>query len=171
LVPGKRPLMAVDVIAELVRRGVDVHMTWVGGGPLEATVRNRIDELGLDERFILTGMVSPSDVFDYFDDANLFFVPTARENFFTAAAEAVSAGRPVVAARVGGFTDYLDSSNAEYAVDSVNGYADAILAAQQRFDRVPEARIADPIRARFALQTVGGEFEALYRRVAADLGR
>lgn len=165
LVPGKRPLFAVDVVAELVRRGVDARMVWVGGGPLEAETRAHIADAGLTDRFELTGMVAPQEVFAHFDDANLFFLPTERENFFTAAAEAVSAGRPVVVARVGGFVDYLDDRNAVFAEDSVTGYADAIQTALERFAGVPESRIADPVRERFGLRRVGADFEALYSRL------
>lgn len=168
LVPGKQPLLAVDVVAELVRRGVDATMTWVGGGPLQAEMEHRIAEAGLSGRFHLTGMVSPEAVFDYLEPANLFFVPTLRENFFTAAAEAVSAGRPVVVARVGGFVDYLDDANAEFATNSVDGYADAIVTASERFATVSEADIADPLRERFSLATIGRQFDELFDELSGD---
>ncbi|WCI08604.1 glycosyltransferase [Arthrobacter sp. OVS8] len=99
--PGKRPLLAIRTIAALKEAGHDVHLNWVGNGPLRGEAEDLISELQLGENVTLVGMVPPAEVFAYFEQAHLFFLPTAHENFFTSAAEALSAGRPVVVPRVG----------------------------------------------------------------------
>ena len=111
LIPRKNPLLAVDVVAALRERHPEVTMRWVGDGPQRAAVAARIAELGLGDVVTLVGNVPPERRFREFAPASLYFLPTTQENFFTSAAEALSAGLPVVAARVGGFTDFADASN------------------------------------------------------------
>lgn len=168
LVPRKNPLMAVDVVAELAKERPDVSMTWVGGGRLQAEVEAESRRLGIADRFTLTGMVDPDAVFEYFEKANLFFLPTEQENFFTAAAEALSAGLPVVAGRVGGFTDYIDESNGVITDDlTVAGYTAAILRAVDGLSDVPSATLAEPIRERFSRRRIADQFGAIYAAVTA----
>lgn len=166
LVPRKGPLVAVQTLRRVVDEGVDARMTWVGDGPQRAEVERLVSELGLDGRFSITGFVDPSEVFDQLAAADLFFLPTTQENFFTAAAEALSEGRAVVAARVGGFTDYLDESNS-VLVDApvVDELWPAIVAAVNRFRSTDAEALAAPIRERFSLETVGEQFERIYREL------
>ena len=136
LVPGKRPLLAIRTIAALKEAGHDVHLNWVGDGPLRGEAEDLISELQLGENVTLVGTVPPAEVFAYFEQAHLFFLPTAHENFFTSAAEALSAGRPVVVPRVGGFTDYVTPANGVLVDDaSPESLAAAIQAARLELRR------------------------------------
>jgi glycosyltransferase involved in cell wall biosynthesis len=163
LVPRKNPLLAARVVAELSSTRDDVSMVWIGGGPQLAEVERELETLGITDRFTLTGMVDPDQVYSYFEEGNLFFLPTERENFFTAGAEALSAGLPVVVGRVGGFTDYMDESNAVITDDlTVEGYVRAILEAVGRFADVPADQLASPIRERFSRRRIADQFGAIY---------
>jgi glycosyltransferase involved in cell wall biosynthesis len=109
------------------------------------------------------GSVRPAKVSEHLSAADLFFLPTAQENFFTSAAEALAAGRPVVATRVGGFSDYASASNSrlvEVATPEVLGRA--VLEAANAFRDAPAEDIAAPIRARFAPGAVGALFDEAY---------
>ncbi|HEX9227149.1 MAG TPA: glycosyltransferase family 4 protein [Arthrobacter sp.] len=171
LVPGKRPLLAIRTIAALKEAGHDVHLNWVGDGPLRGEAEDLISELQLGENVTLVGMVPPAEVFAYFEQAHLFFLPTAHENFFTSAAEALSAGRPVVVPRVGGFTDYVTPANGVLVDDaSPESLAAAIQSARLKFAGADPSAIAAPIRARFSRSTVGILFEDVYGRVLAGTG-
>jgi glycosyltransferase involved in cell wall biosynthesis len=99
----------------------------------------------------------------YLSDADLFFLPTAQENFFTSAAEALAAGRAVVATRVGGFSDYANDANSRLVYNaSPEVLGRAILDAHAAFRSVPAEVIADPIRARFSPVAVGELFDRAY---------
>lgn len=167
LVERKRPLLALQTLAWLVGRGEDVVVSWVGDGPLRGAIEAEARRLGLESRFVVTGFVNPDDVFAHLDDAQLFFLPTEQENFFTSAAEALSAGRPVVAPRVGGFEDYAQPANS-VLVDTATpeSLGTAILEARDRFAHVPAEQIAAPIRERFSLERIGAQFEEIYEAVA-----
>ena len=119
--------------------------------------------LGLKDRVRLVGSVRPADVAGYLSAADLFFLPTAQENFFTSAAEALAAGRAVVATRVGGFSDYADDANSRLVDDSApEALGQAVLDARAAFRNVPAEDIADPIRARFSPVAVGELFDRAY---------
>ncbi|MCT1431766.1 glycosyltransferase family 4 protein, partial [Brachybacterium muris] len=110
LIPRKDPLIAVDTVAELVSRGVDAHLSWVGEGPMRDEVMSRIHDHGLRSRVSLLGSRSAEGVREGLGAADLFFGPTRADNFFVSAAEAIVAGRPVVLGATGGQGEYVDPS-------------------------------------------------------------
>ncbi|WP_434993714.1 glycosyltransferase family 4 protein [Arthrobacter sp. Ld5] len=172
LVPRKRPLLAVDTVRWLTDQGRDVQLDWIGAGPLEREVRDRTAAVGLSDRILLRGAVPPGEIFARIEDADLFFLPSEQENFFTAAAEALSSGRPVVAAVAGGYDDYCDASNSVLVRQpTAEALGRAILeAATLLEDRTPEG-IAAPIRQRFNARVVGDLFTGAYAAALRRAGR
>lgn len=169
LIDRKRPLEAIRAVAWLRDQGTDASLTWVGDGPLRETCRELVESLRLQDRVTLVGAVPPADVAQRLSAADLFFLPTAQENFFTSAAEALAWGRAVVATRVGGFSDYADESNSRLVDDvSPEVLGQAVLDAREAFAHVPATTIAAPVRARFSTETVG---ELLDRAYLAALAR
>ncbi|WP_287928675.1 glycosyltransferase [Arthrobacter sp.] len=168
LIARKRPLAAIETVAWLRDHGTDVYLTWVGDGPQRAECGALVSKLNLADRVVLAGSVRPAKVAEYLSAADLFFLPTAQENFFTSAAEALAAGRPVVATRVGGFSDYADMSNSrlvEEVTPEVLG--EAVLEAADAFRNVPADDIAAPIRSRFAPAAVGALLDEAYAAAIA----
>jgi glycosyltransferase involved in cell wall biosynthesis len=165
LTDRKRPLLAVDTVAALVARGVDVHLTWVGDGALRDQVSRSAADLGVRERVHLVGAVPPDRVAEHVRAANLFFLPTAAENFLTSAAEAIACGRPVVLPDAGGYTDYVDARNGVIAkADDPATLAEAVLQAREAFTGVPPETIRATVSTRFSEETVAGQFTELYSR-------
>ncbi len=169
IVEGKQPLVAVRTLRWLADQGVDARLTWVGDGPMRAEMEREAGDLQVADRVRITGFVDPDDVFGYYARARVFFGPTRSETFFAAAAEALSAGRPVVAADVGGFTDYVSEANG-VIVDELSpaSFGSGILLAAERFEDVPPERIATPFRSRFSRSAIAGSFDAVYRAAEAD---
>jgi glycosyltransferase involved in cell wall biosynthesis len=163
LVPRKRPLLAVETIRWLTDRGVDVMFEWVGTGPLEGEMREQSSATGLSDRLHLRGAVAPEDIFARIEEADLFFLPSEQENFFTAAAEALSCGRPVVAAVAGGYGDYCDATNSVLVQQpTAETLGLAIMEAASLLDERTPAEIAGPIRERFNARVVGELFTDVY---------
>lgn len=168
LIERKRPLATIETVAWLRDHGTDTHLTWVGDGPQRAECGALIERLGLTDRVTLAGSVRPAEVAAHLSGSDLFFLPTAQENFFTSAAEALAAGRAVVATRVGGFSDYADDSNSRLVDDvSPEALGTAVVAAVAAFRDVPAADIAAPIRERFSPQAVGALFDDAYAAAVA----
>lgn len=169
LVPGKRPLLAVETLAWLVAHGHPAHLTWLGTGPLASETEELAGRLEVSDSLTLAGSLPLRQVFDHLAAGDLFFLPTAHENFLTSAAEALSAGRAVVVPASGGYRDYVDDGNGELVEEATPAaFGAAILRAVERFREVDPHTLAEPIRARFSLDSVGAAFDALYRDLTAS---
>ena len=159
----KDPLLALDTVAWLRSRGHDVTLTWVGSGPLDRAAREHAGSIGLADVVAFTGAVPPPDVRAQLEAAHLFFLPSHQENFFTAVAEAICAGRPAVVPLSGGFDDYCTPANsvlvASWQVEDLGG---AVLTAADIFAAVPPEDVASTIGDRFSRRSVGRLFTALY---------
>ena len=80
----------------------------VGEGELESELRKLSAELGVIERVVFAGNIPPEKVPEYLAAADAFVRPSLSEGFGSAFIEAMAAGVPVIAAPVGGITDFLD---------------------------------------------------------------
>lgn len=163
LIERKDPIVAIETVAELVRRGTDVHLTWLGEGPLRAAAEKRARELGVSGRVDLPGSRSNAQVRDALGAADLFFGPTRADNFFVSAAEAIVAGRPVVLGATGGQGEYTQPEvGALVDVQDPVAYADAVLAVDARTRDLSSADIAATIGDAFSTPVVGDGYRQTY---------
>ncbi|WP_326600202.1 glycosyltransferase [Streptomyces sp. NBC_01803] len=96
LSPEKRPGLALDTLAELLRRGVDAALVIAGQGPLGGRLRERARHDGLPVLF--AGHVGdPADLAVLQATADIVLAPGPAETFGLAAMEALACGTPVVA--------------------------------------------------------------------------
>lgn len=168
----KNPLLALDVIDELRTRGHDIRFTWVGDGPLRGQVERRAAELDLDGIVKFTGAVQPQAVRGYLDAADLFFLPSSQENFFTALAESIVAGRPGVVPLSGGFDAYCTWENAVMTSSwEVGTLADGVEEAIERFQTIPPTQVADSVADRFSNRLVGELFARAFERAGQRRNR
>jgi glycosyltransferase involved in cell wall biosynthesis len=110
----KNHALLLDALAQLERprlRGV-----LVGVGPLEAELRQRVHELGLDGRVLLTG--ARADAIDVVAASDVLALTSRREGLGLTLVEALSVGTPVVATAVGGVLDVLGEGEAGLLVRS-----------------------------------------------------
>lgn len=163
LIPRKDPVLAVEVLAQLVERGVDAHLEWLGDGPLREETLRRAAELGVDARLTLPGTVDGAGVREALARADLFFGPTRADNFFVSAAEAIVAGRPVVLGATGGQGEYVQEQVGTLVdVQDATAYADAVLEVDERTRTLPAQSIADTIGDRFSTAAVGRGYADQY---------
>ncbi|NLF04505.1 MAG: glycosyltransferase [Actinomycetales bacterium] len=161
LVPGKRPLLAVETLAALRARGVAAELTWVGDGPLRAEVEARATALGVTIH--LPGALDAVGVSAELADADLFLLPTRRETFGVAIAEALAHGRPVVTGAEGGFREFADDGVSAF-VDSSEpeSWAAAVLDVLDRTRDRSAAQIAATLGDRFTSARVREGYERAY---------
>jgi glycosyltransferase involved in cell wall biosynthesis len=163
LVPSKSPVLAVQTLAELRRRGVDARLHWVGTGRLEVHVREAADRLGVADHLQLPGRVPPDQVGAEYDACQVFLLPTLHETFCVVAAEAVLHGRPVVVGATGGQRDFVTPDVGALVADqSAAAYADAVLSVRERFAEADPSRVAAPLAERFSPDAVADGFDAAY---------
>lgn len=163
----------LDVLIEAWRRldpavRARVDLVIAGGGRGEQALRDQVAAAGLVGSVYFPGMVRDKVKVAWLAHAELVAVPSRREPFGLVVAEAMAAGRPLVASRVGGICDMVR--------DNVEGLLvapevpDALATAMARLladDRL-RARLAAGALARAEaydwLRVLPG-YEAVYKRL------
>ncbi|HTR20671.1 MAG TPA: glycosyltransferase [Gemmatimonadales bacterium] len=169
LMPRKRLDVLLLAVVELRSSGRTVPLTIIGDGPERPGLERRAAELGLAGQVRFLGEVPPARIPQALGNADVFAFPALGEGFGLAAAEALMAGVPVVAARDGGgVSDIVPEQGAGRLVS-----ADPRELARALGDVLsdPDARrlaaaAGIALRHRLAPVTVAENFEALYREVA-----
>ncbi len=165
LVSSKGVDLAVMALATPQGRGLKLL---VGGtGPELANLVDLAERLGVAGRTSFLGRVT--DRQDFFDRCDVVWVPSRAEPFGLVACEAMSAGVPVVASRVGGLPEILDAPSAGALVAPANPAAlasvtVALLSDGERYSRLSAAG-AERVRQRFTAARMAALTRGVYREL------
>lgn len=96
----------LPVLPQLFARIPDLHVLWIGDGPLRVPIQRLIDSAGLSSRLHLLG--GRDDVGRCLALSDLFLFPSRYEGFSLALVEALNAGCPPVAFDIGGIREILE---------------------------------------------------------------
>jgi glycosyltransferase involved in cell wall biosynthesis len=99
---------AVDILIEAVHRceNVNLQLKIVGDGPELAKLQQFTDQLAM-KNVTFCGYVPFAKISTYYDEADVFALPSVRECGGAVVLEAMSRGLPVVATNWGGPADYI----------------------------------------------------------------
>jgi len=101
----------LEAAAALKAQGFKLQYQLAGDGPLRAELENHATRLGLRDEVSFLGFVA--DTAAFLADIDLFVMPSLFEGLGVAVLEAMAAGKPIIATRVGGLT--------ESVIDGVTG--------------------------------------------------
>jgi glycosyltransferase involved in cell wall biosynthesis len=93
---------------------VPLHLTLVGTGDSEASLRRLVAELRLADSVTLTGFVSRAEMTTIYQQADVFVLASQNEGMSIALLEAMASGLPVVVTDTGG--------TAELVCEGINGH-------------------------------------------------
>lgn len=111
LTAGKGVPELLAAIEELIETE-DFTFTFIGGGTLLHTVRNKIDGKDWQGRVSAPGWLSDAQLREEYRTADVFVLPSHAEGFPMSLIEAFSMGVPAIVSDVGGVSDSLrDGSN------------------------------------------------------------
>jgi GNAT superfamily N-acetyltransferase len=155
--------------ADLDERGVPARIVAVGQGQLEADIVALRDELGLQERVMLTGhRPDAARVMAAFD---VFTLASKYEGLPVALMEALALGLPVVATRVGGIAETLTDDGAvlvprEDPIALCDAWVKVLESPQlrERLATASSARASD-----FDIRGAVNQYEACYRRLCPSV--
>jgi 2-deoxystreptamine N-acetyl-D-glucosaminyltransferase/2-deoxystreptamine glucosyltransferase len=125
LAAQKRPL---DVVAAHALLPDDVHLVVVGDGALRGELERAVAASPARDRVHVVGMVPHEQVPAFLRSADAFVLPSHYEELGSALVEAMAAGLPVVANRVGGIPDLVVDGETGLLADrgDVEGLAAAL---------------------------------------------
>ena len=92
----------IEAFAPLMRERPELKLLWVGDGWLRDSLETRLDELGMRDRVIITGMVPPEDVPGLMKLMDILVHPSYREGLPRAVVQGMLSGLAVVATDVDG---------------------------------------------------------------------
>jgi len=125
LTTQKAPELLVAALAELKQKHPSAVAVFVGSGPLESQLRMQIERLGLTPSVRLLGDTIATNVMPAFD---VFCLPSRYEGLPYVLLEALAAGLPIVARRVGGVAACLEEGKNGFILetDSTSDLATAL---------------------------------------------
>lgn len=137
LAAGKGLPMLFESLVALKSSHPNCRLTVVGDGPDRGNLEALVDELALRDRVTFVGYQSQSDVRKYLRQVDIFILPSFSEGVPVVLMEAMAAGVPVIATRVGGIGELVD--------EGVNGYL-AIPGDSQSLTQHLDTLLSDPQR-------------------------
>ena len=84
-------------------------LTLVGGGSGKERVKGRLEELGLVDKVVLAGKMSPEELWPFLSTQDVFVFPSLSEGFPNAVLEAMACSLPVISSDFAGVEDVLVS--------------------------------------------------------------
>ena len=163
----KRPLDLVRTLRALLDEGVDAVLVLVGDGEDRHAVEALAAELGVAGRCRFVGF--QKNIRDWYAVFDALLLTSANEGTPVVAIEALAAGRPVVATRAGGTGTVVANGESGYLEEI--GDTDALAKRLALLARDGDLRErmgrhgSDDVRARFAVDRMADEIEAVYRRL------
>lgn len=107
--------LAIEALAKLLPRYPQLRLLVVGSGDYEGGLRRLARKLGVEAAVHFIGSVPHEQTAEFYNAADLFLLPTLREEgFANVILEAMASERPVIASRIGG--------NPEAVLDGETGF-------------------------------------------------
>ena len=152
--------------------GVDACLCLVGDGPDRPHLEQRAHELGVIRDTLFLGY--QEDVSPFYAAFDALILPSGNEGTPVSAIEALAAGRPVVATRVGGVPDVVRDGEDGFLVDA--GATDDLAERLERLARDPELRKRmgeagrSRVLPRYAVDRLVADVDRLYRTLLEASG-
>ncbi len=168
----------LQAMPQIVQRQPEARLALIGFGPLQEALEKEVHSLGLEDRVHFLGKVPHDEMPDYFAAADVFVLPSIvspsgdTEGLGVALLEALAAGTPVVASRVGGIPDIVKDRKTGLLVPEKQPEALAEAILQLLEQPALSARLAEEgrrhIERHFSWPGVARRFETLFEQVLQE---
>jgi len=176
LVPVKGFDFLVRAVAEASKEDPRLRLVFVGDGSERTALADRATSLGVADRVQLIGEIAHDAVPEFLAAADIVAVPSIRfeglvDGLPNVALEAMAAGKPLVATRVGGLPELVHDGANGVLIEEKNATELASALLRLAGDADLRARLGaaarDEIRAERSWATVARRFVEIYERAAA----
>lgn len=169
LVALKNHRLMIDLMPAVLREHPNAHLVILGGGVLEAELREQVSRAGLAERVLLAG--ERPQVAAFLSAFDVFAMPSLTEGVSIALLEACASALPVVATAVGGNPEIIESGVNGLLVPpddrdaTLRALLSLLAAPEQR--RVFGERARAWVRANASLDALRQRYDGVYRAALA----
>lgn len=140
----KGPDILLNAILDCKQKGMEVRLTWIGGGLHLEKMRELAANLGLDGQVQFAGMVTEREKIDAaLDKADIFVLASRTEGLPRAMIEAMARGLPCIGSDVGGIPELLPGAYmfAKERVDELSALLQACGRNTSELERMSAANI------------------------------
>jgi len=116
----------IRAFGELTPRYPNLSLYIIGEGPFRASLQDLIQSLRLSERASLVGARPHSELKYWFSAADVSCLPSMREGQPNVVLESLACGTPVVASKVGGIPEVLDSPKLGMLAEDLHSLAPSL---------------------------------------------
>ncbi|ULA69292.1 MAG: Glycosyl transferase, group 1 [Nitrospira sp.] len=164
LYPVKGHQYLIDAIPEVLEKYPDTSFVFAGRGQLETALKQQVNRLGLGTRVHFLGL--RQDIPRILALLDVFVLPSLSEGLSMAILEAMMAGKPVIATRVGGNPEIVLEGETGFLVPPKDSpaLAASLIALLKNRHMASEFGENGKRRAerQFSLQTMVSSYQALY---------
>ena len=164
LVELKGMHILIDALTEINRMGrLEFNTYIIGKGEQKDNLQKTINLRGLQDKIKLCGEVRNSELPNWYNAADLFFLGSSREGWPNVVSESIACGTPVIATRVNGIPEILRSEEYGLLVNrDAQSFAEGIMAGfSKTWD---QKKIVDYGQSR-PWSVVAGEVYTLFQQV------
>lgn len=172
LSPKKRVELAIEALALLRDRGLEVTLRIAGEGEEGPRLERLVAELGLGEAVSFLGRLDRAHTRDLINDSDIMLSTSEVETFGVTLIEALACGLPVLATDSGGPSSIIGAHNGAIVPrGDAAALADAIEKMLFRYASYDKALIREDCVRRFGAMAVTNEIIARYRRIMTSSRR
>jgi len=142
------PLL-LEAMPKMVAVNADIRLLLVGGGPQDGIIREKVEQLGLQDIVVMTGRVPHSDVQNYYNLVDIFIYPRLSMRLTDLVTplkplEAMAQGKLVAASDVGGHHELIThgKNGNLFQADNVDSLAESVTEMLGNREVWPEMRRA-----------------------------
>jgi len=117
LAPQKGYEYVVQAAARIIRKYPETHMLLIGDGPMLHGLKAQTLELGLLNHFHFAGKIPSAQIPRYLAQADLFWHLSPYEKLLRPIVQALAAGIPAIAFRVGAIPEVIENGETGYCVE------------------------------------------------------
>lgn len=140
--PEKRLDLLLDAFLKVKKSMPDTHLTIIGDGPLQKSVKHQIQRLHLKSSVTLTGYLTKDKIASQLRGHDALVLSSDVETFGVAPIEAMAVGLPVIATDCGGPSDYITpNTGLLIPKDDVQLLADGMIQLIENYDQFSRGKI------------------------------
>ena len=162
----------LDAAREILRKKPEAWFLFVGFGPLEKEMKEKAGELPGRQQIIFAG--ARHDIPDLIGAMDIFVLASVIEGFPNVLLEALAMAKPVVATRVGGIPELVDSGVDGILVPPADGpsLAEALLTLIRNREEASQmgSRGRKKVEQNFSLESMIDRYEDFYFSVLEEKG-